>query len=105
MNFGGLFDPERGFDLIVAFSGAVITLFVRRKVGRWEALGIVLTGLIFAWVGTTYLSGFLPAGEGARGVAACLIGMLGWELAGRASAFIRTGRLPIIGKGGRDDGR
>lgn len=101
MNFGGLFDPERGFDLVVAFSGAVVALFVRRSVGRWEAVGIVFTGLALAFVGTTYLSGMLPEGDGVRGVAACLIGMLGWELAGRASSFIRKGRLPFIGKEGR----
>jgi hypothetical protein len=98
MNFGGLFDPERGFDLIAAFSGAVIALFVRRQVGRWEAVGIVFTGLVFAYVGTTYLSGLLPEGDGVRGVAACMIGMLGWELAGRASRFISKGTLPFIGK-------
>ena len=96
-----LFDPARASDLIAAFSGAVIALFVRRQVGRWEAVGILFAGLALAYFGSEYLAGFLPPGPGVRGVAACVIGILGWELAGRVVGFAQKGRLPFIGKGGR----
>lgn len=100
---GGWIDPQRAMDLVAGFAGSVIALFVRPDLGRWDALGIVITGLIFAYFGTGYLSGFLPPGDGVRGVAGVICGSFGFFVAGRAIGFARRGRLPIIGKEGRDE--
>ena len=97
-----IFDPQRAVELVAAFAGSMIALFVQPNVGRWQAVGIVVTGLIVAYFGTRYLAGFLPAGDGVRGVAGLALGMLSFAIAGRAIAFARKGRLPIIGKEGRD---
>ena len=100
-----LFDPSRWIDLVAAFSGSVLTLFVRRDFGRWEAIGIFTTGQVFAFFGTAYLSNFLPHGDGAKGVTGLLIGSLSFYILGRIVAFVRRGVLPVIGKmgSGNDD--
>ncbi len=99
-----LFDPSRWIDLVAAFSGSVLTLFVRRDFGRWEAIGIFTTGQICAFFGTAYLSGFLPQGDGVKGVTGLAIGSLSFYMLIRIVAFVRRGMLPVIGKvGGKDD--
>lgn len=103
MNNGWMFDPQRALVLVSAFAGSVIALFVQPNVGRWQAIGIVITGLIGAYFGTTYVSGFLPPGDGLLGLVGCLFGMLTFSVAGRAIGLVRRGRLPYIGKEGRDD--
>lgn len=100
-----LFDPSRWIDLVAAFSGSVLTLFVRRDFGRWEAIGIFTTGQVCAFFGTAYLSGFLPHGDGVKGVTGLLIGSLSFYVLGRVVSFARRGVLPVIGKVGssKDD--
>jgi hypothetical protein len=101
----GIFDPQRALDLVAAFAGSILALFGHPKVGRWQALGIVTTGLIAAYFGTEYLVGFLPAGNGVRGVAGCLFGMFTFAGIGRAIRFVREGKLPVLGREGRDDNK
>lgn len=103
MNNGWMFDPQRALDLVAGFAGSVIALFVRPDLGRWDALCIVGTGLILAYFGTSYLSGFMPPGDGVRGVAGVILGSFGFFAAGRAIGLVRRGKLPYIGKEGRDD--
>lgn len=93
-----LFDPSRWIDLVAAFSGSVLTLFVRRDFGRWEAIGIFTSGQVCAFFGTAYLSGFLPQGDGVKGVAGLLIGSLSFYVLGRGVSFVRRGVLPVIGR-------
>jgi hypothetical protein len=103
MDGGQFIDPQRALDLVAAFAGSILALFGHPKVGRWQALGIVVTGPIAAYYGTGYLAGFLPPGDGVRGVAGCLLGMFTFALIGRAIRFVREGKLPFIGREGRDD--
>lgn len=99
----GIFDPQRALILVSAFAGSVVSLFVQPNIGRWQAIGVVVTGLIGAYFGTSYVSGFLPPGDGLLGMVGCLFGMLTFSLAGRVVRFAQRGKLPFIGKEGRDD--
>lgn len=100
---GPLTDPQRWLDLVAGFAGSVIVLFVRRDASKWEALGIVIVGVIVAYFGTSYLAGFLPSGDGVRGVAGLILGMLAFAVSGRALGYARRGKLPVIGREGRDE--
>lgn len=102
LNLGGIFDPQRGFDMVAAFAGAVIAIVTKPARSRREAVGMLIVALLAAFVGTAYLSGWLPPGDGVRGVAGCLIGFLSFPISKRALEWATRGKLPFIGREGRD---
>ena len=103
LNFGGIFDPQRGFDMVAAFAGFVIAIITKPARNRREAIGMLVVALVAAFVGTAYLSGLLPPGDGVRGVAGCMIGFLSFPISRRALEWAARGRLPFIGREGSDD--
>lgn len=94
--------PPTIVDAIMGFAGSVIALFIARDVSPREALGIVFAGVSVSYVGTAYVSGLLPPGDGLRGLVGLLLGSIAMPLVARAISFVRSGELPYLGKGGSD---